>query len=183
MNTSGTLEAPGPLNDARTQESDPFESMEGVARAMTGGHVGRARLGRLGESYVALWLQSQGWRIMARNWQCRFGELDLVALDPDQVLAFVEVKTRRSTTFGPPEEAVGPAKRTRLRRTAVRWLIACNLDPGCRHKGTRFDVVTLMVGRPDREGLSGRIPLADGRAPGRGWPTEALFIRQIKGAF
>lgn len=60
---------------------------------------------------------------MERNWRCRYGEIDLIVHDPDAgVLAFVEVKTRRSDAFGGPLAAVDHRKAARLRRLAGLWL-------------------------------------------------------------
>ena len=73
----------------------------------------RKALGRLGEELVARALAARGYRIRERNWRCPAGELDIVAEDGD-VLAFVEVKTRRGREFGTPEEAVTPAKQAKL---------------------------------------------------------------------
>ncbi len=73
----------------------------------------RQKLGRWGENVAATYLQAQGMRIVERNWRCRRGEIDLVAQMED-VLVFVEVKTRRGRGMGLPEEALTPAKARRL---------------------------------------------------------------------
>lgn len=101
------------------------------------------RLGALGEEYAAAWLARRGWTILDRNWRCRYGELDVVAMTPQRRIAFVEVKTRRNMKHGLPQEAVTYAKQTNLRRAGVQWL----LDPGHRieHAGVRFDVVTVVA--------------------------------------
>ena len=65
----------------------------------------------------------RAWSILARNWRCRAGELDIVARDGAE-LVFVEVKTRSSLAFGSPAEAVDRAKAARIRRLALRWLAA-----------------------------------------------------------
>lgn len=154
-------------------------------------------LGRLGEEYASLWLQNQGWRIVTRNWHCRYGELDIIALDPSPNLVFIEVKTRRSTRYGPPCEAVGPAKQQRCRRAAVQWLIEHDRDPLIRHQGTRFDVVTLTIGDQTlNSGISSgvldsdmRIHTATDDRPERlrpqacGWSPDSIFLRHIREAF
>ncbi|KAB8289255.1 endonuclease [Bifidobacterium ramosum] len=101
------------------------------------------RLGSLGEDYAALWLQRQGCTILDRNWRTRYGEIDLIALTHQRVILFVEVKTRRSTRFGVPQEAVTARKRMGLRRAGVQWLT----DPEHRfaHRGVRFDVIAITV--------------------------------------
>ena len=104
-------------------------------------------VGREGEALARRWLTDQGMQILDANWRCRIGELDIVALDDDD-LAFVEVKTRTSTRFGHPAEAVTPAKVARLRRLAGAWLEAHEVHAG----GMRIDVVAVLrePGRPAR---------------------------------
>jgi putative endonuclease len=80
----------------------------------------RKSLGRLGEELAARALAARGYRIRQRNWRCPAGELDIVAEDGD-VLAFVEVKTRRGRAFGAPEEAITPAKQAKLIELAATY--------------------------------------------------------------
>jgi putative endonuclease len=96
-------------------------------------------LGRDGEQVAVEYLEKQGFRILDRNWRCAEGELDIVAVDR-RVFVAVEVKTRSSTRFGTPLEAVGRAKQLRLRRLAVTWLNA----HGVHFEQVRVDVVGLM---------------------------------------
>ena len=77
------------------------------------------QLGVLGEQYAADWLERHGYTILGRNWHSRYGELDIVMMTPDRVIAFVEVKTRRTDHFGTPQEAVTPSKQTNLLDTAL----------------------------------------------------------------
>ena len=83
----------------------------------------RNELGRLGEQRAAEYLERAGLRLLDRNWRCGEGELDIVAAD-GATLVVCEVKTRSDGRYGGPVEAVGPRKYRRLRRLAVRWLIA-----------------------------------------------------------
>jgi len=78
-------------------------------------------VGRHGEDVVARELEASGWEILARNWRCPSGELDIVALDGVTLVA-VEVKTRRSAVFGSPQESVTRAKVARLRVLTAAWL-------------------------------------------------------------
>lgn len=80
-------------------------------------------LGREGEQAAAEHLQSLGLRILDRNWRCAEGELDIIAAER-RVLVVCEVKTRSDTRFGSPLEAISRAKRNRLRRLAIRWVVA-----------------------------------------------------------
>ena len=98
----------------------------------------RAELGRIGESLAATYLTQRGWRIVERNVRFREGEIDIVASRED-VLAFVEVKTRRSTAFGSPAEAVTVRKQRTIRALASRYLT--ERRPGARI--VRFDVVDI----------------------------------------
>ncbi|WFR74676.1 YraN family protein [Prescottella defluvii] len=99
-------------------------------------------MGAMGEELAAELLTASGLRILDRNWRCRHGELDLVAVDGDTVV-FVEVKTRSGLGFGSPAEAVTYAKQRRIRMLAQRWLSASD-----RHwPYVRFDVVSVLVGR------------------------------------
>ncbi len=82
--------------------------------------VARA-IGDQGEQLAAEHLQSHGVRIVERNWRCRLGEIDIIGLD-GQTVVFYEVKTRRSTRYGSPAQAVTAAKAARLRRLAGYWL-------------------------------------------------------------
>lgn len=73
-------------------------------------------IGNSGEIRAAKFLEGLGYRIIDRNWHCRFGEIDLVALKGDAVV-FVEVKTRANRVFGLPEEAVTQRKLRHIRKT------------------------------------------------------------------
>ncbi len=78
-------------------------------------------VGRYGESVAAAYLQAQGYAVVARNWRCDHGEVDLVAHDGSTTV-ICEVKTRRSRTHGTPQEAVTAVKVERLRRLAWCWM-------------------------------------------------------------
>ena len=79
------------------------------------------RLGRWGEDLAAKFLVGKGYRVLDRNWKCRFGELDLVA-EGEGYLCFVEVKLRRTQRFGTGAEQVDRRKREKLRITAELYL-------------------------------------------------------------
>jgi putative endonuclease len=104
----------------------------------------RRQLGQSGEDAAAAWYLARGWRILARNWRCRDGEIDLVA-ERRGVLVFCEVKARTSAAFGGPAEAVTRTKQERLRRLAMRWLDEAGR--GIRRRELRFDVATVVAGR------------------------------------
>ena len=112
----------------------------------------RQSLGRKAERLVAVRLQRAGWRIGARNFRTRSGEIDLIALDCS-TLVFVEVKAGRAgTTLGPerPAHAVGRRKQLKLRRLAREWIAERRGPSGVL--GYRFDVVGVRFsadGLPD----------------------------------
>ena len=101
-------------------------------------------VGRYGEKVAVAHLVDAGWSVLDRNWRGHRGELDVVALDGD-VLVAVEVKTRSSTAAGHPLEAVTPLKVARLRRLVAAWLAE---HPGGRWPDVRIDVVAVL--RPAR---------------------------------
>ena len=98
-------------------------------------------LGTYGERIAAAYLTDAGLRLLDRNWRCREGEIDLVALD-GRTLVIVEVKTRRGTGFGDPLEAVTDDKLTRLCVLAGAWRRA---HRQVRAAGTRIDLVGIVV--------------------------------------
>ena len=102
--------------------------------------VVRAVLGQWGEDLAVQHLQQAGYEVLARNWRCRDGEIDIVAR-AGPVLCFVEVKTRSGLAFGEPAEAVTWQKAQRLRLLAGRWLSA-HRSPGW--SDLRFDVVSVL---------------------------------------
>ncbi|MEV0392952.1 YraN family protein [Polymorphospora rubra] len=98
----------------------------------------RQAVGAYGERRAVQHLVAAGLRVVARNWRCVHGEVDIIAWD-GETLVFCEVKTRRSTTYGPPAAAVVPAKARRLRRLAAAWLAGAAAHP----REVRFDVVAV----------------------------------------
>jgi putative endonuclease len=103
----------------------------------------RLRLGAEGEQRAAAWYRAAGYAIVARNWRCREGEIDLICAK-DGTLVICEVKTRSSLAYGHPAEAVTPAKQARLRTLARLWLAA--QDPPVRARSIRFDVAAVLPG-------------------------------------
>ena len=99
----------------------------------------RHTLGRHGEELAAEHLERLGYRIVARNYRTRFGELDLVATD-EHVLVFCEVKTRRA---GDPWENLGEAKRRQVRSMGRAWLSETRDRP--RTSELRFDAIGIVV--------------------------------------
>ncbi|ODR07337.1 hypothetical protein BHQ15_11160 [Mycolicibacillus koreensis] len=104
----------------------------------------RARLGAFGEELAVRHLTAAGWQVVARNWRCRHGELDIVAVDPQgPTLVFVEVKTRTGDGFGGLAESVTAAKVRRLRLLAGQWLA----DQPRRYPLIRLDLIGVRLDR------------------------------------
>jgi putative endonuclease len=103
-----------------------------------------------GEALAGKILKKKGYKILKRNYVSKYGEIDIVAYDRG-IICFVEVKTRQSENYGPPELAVTKEKRKRIVRTALNYLMINNIeDTDCR-----FDVVSILykedVNKPDIE--------------------------------
>ncbi len=111
----------------------------------------RIELGAMGEALAVDHLTRLGFRIVDRNWRCRYGELDVIAADEaTRTVVFVEVKTRTGDGYGGLPYAVTPRKVGRLRRLAGLWLAGQD----ARWAAVRIDVIGVR-GRP---GNSGRTP-------------------------
>jgi putative endonuclease len=110
----------------------------------------RKALGKTGEDLAAAWYEGRAYEVLARNWSCRDGELDIV-LRHGRLHVFCEVKARSSGAFGLPAEAVGPLKRARVRRLAALWF--AELSGGGKQGQragaggpVRFDVASVLDG-------------------------------------
>lgn len=98
-------------------------------------------MGRDGEAAAAEWYEANGFEVLARNWRCRDGELDLILAGSGTVV-FCEVKTRSSNAFGTPASAVTFDKQRRIRHLAMRWLDSADQRP----TRIRFDVAAVISG-------------------------------------
>ena len=107
----------------------------------------RLASGRRAEDLAHRFLRSRGYTIIARNFRPRGGggEIDLVARD-GEALVFIEVKARSAEEFGPPERAVDADKRRFLERAARSYARRAGID----WTAARFDIVTVILGRPPR---------------------------------
>ena len=101
-------------------------------------------IGTAGEAYVAKALRKQGYTLLASQWRCRFGEIDLVAKDKRGIICFIEVKLRGEGSIGLPREFVDGRKQMRLRTTAEAYLSMHDMDAPAR-----FDVAEVYT---DQEG-------------------------------
>ncbi|GAA3671524.1 YraN family protein [Nonomuraea antimicrobica] len=95
-------------------------------------------LGKRGEEVAVTYLETQGMKVIDRNWRCRHGEIDIIAED-GPTLVVVEVKTRSSRSHGSALESVSPAKLARLRMLAAKWLTTQSRT----FETVRVDVIAL----------------------------------------
>ena len=95
--------------------------------------------GDVGEELTVKWLKRRRFKVLERNFSCRWGEIDVIA-QKGEVLCFVEVKTRGAASFGRPSEAVDARKQQRILKTANVYLAQhpCDLQP-------RFDVAEVVL--------------------------------------
>lgn len=105
----------------------------------------RPQRGRTGELLACEHLEARGYEVLERNFRSRYGEIDIIARR-GRLVAFVEVKARRSRRCGEPFEAVGPRKQAQIRRMAEMWVAGRQRDPKVRECSFRFDVISIMLG-------------------------------------
>ena len=99
------------------------------------------RLGKWGEDMASRFLKNKGYLVLETNYRCRWGEIDIVAVDEGQIV-FVEVRTRSSDDFGTPEESITPAKGHRLIATAQDYL----QRRGQEGLDWRVDLIAIRLG-------------------------------------
>lgn len=104
--------------------------------------LARQGLGRTGERLAAEQLVRNGYRLLEQNFRCRYGEIDLIAEDANDLI-FVEVKTRRGDAYGRPEEAVTLRKQQKIVQVATYYL---DLH-ACSERSWRVDVVAVQLSR------------------------------------
>ena len=97
-------------------------------------------LGRKGEEVALRFLKKNGYKIIEKNYVCKMGEMDIIAREKD-TLVFVEVKTRTSMVFGPPQLAVNSTKQMQLSKVALYFLKEKRLE----EVKARFDVVAVLL--------------------------------------
>jgi putative endonuclease len=102
----------------------------------------RRLTGQQGEDAATSYLTGQGYRLVARNWRCPVGELDII-MEQEATLVFVEVRARRSQRYGSAEESITPPKQARLIELAQTYLQENDL----LHRDWRIDVVAVELGQ------------------------------------
>ena len=137
-------DGPGPHGaDAELASARATATPAGASAARNRTAAARS-LGVRGEEAAAAWYAAAGYTVLARNWRCRDGEIDVIVRRGSTVV-FCEVKTRSSAAFGVPAEAVTFTKQARLRRLAARWLREVRPRPAPSE--LRFDVAAVMGDR------------------------------------
>lgn len=100
----------------------------------------RQSLGNRGEALAELYLTQRGYQVLVRNYRCPYGEIDMICRD-GSYLVFVEVKTRRGSAFGAPEEAVTASKLAHIVNAAGHYLVSLNTP----EEQWRIDVVAICL--------------------------------------
>jgi putative endonuclease len=100
-------------------------------------------LGKWGERQCEKFLRKKGMYLLTRNFACNAGEIDLIMVDTDRSIVFVEVKTRADEEFTPTEEVITKPKMDKMTRTARYFLSANDIE----NRPYRFDIVTITLGQ------------------------------------
>ena len=109
----------------------------------------RKLLGQWGEKYCERFLKRKGLKILTRNFSCKTGEIDLIMVDTEGGIVFVEVRTRADEKFVEAESSITTAKKNRLKRAARYFLSTQNIE----NRPLRFDIVTIVLGQKGRPQL------------------------------
>lgn len=105
------------------------------------------KTGALGEDLALNYLEKSGYRIIQRNFKCKFGEIDIIAYS-NKTLTFIEVKTRSTDQFGAPEESVNRAKQERQKRIAQYYFFKKRIPPEIP---CQFDIVSIKLANKNPE--------------------------------
>jgi putative endonuclease len=106
----------------------------------------RKQTGAIGEAMAGAHLKQAGYELVAQNWRCALGEVDVIARDPaeGEMLVFIEVRTRRSRRLGSPEESITPAKQAKLIELAYTYL---QEHHPAEIPAWRIDVIAIVLNR------------------------------------
>lgn len=113
--------------------------------------------GRLGEEEAVSFLEKQGYKIIARNFKTKLGEIDIIAKDKDTI-CFIEVKTRSSDKFGLPSESVTGFKQRQIAKAAIVFL----KDKNMLDSAARFDIVSIWAADSKAELIKNAFELDSG---------------------
>jgi putative endonuclease len=118
---------------SRPESTDKSEVLSGQGHQNLG-------LGNRGEELASAFLERNGFRIVERNFRCKGGEVDIIARD-GKTIVFIEVKSRRTLTYGVPQLAVTPFKQRQISKAALTWLSKKRLHDS----PARFDVIAILL--------------------------------------
>jgi len=107
-------------------------------------------LGQWGERRCEKFLRKKGLKRLAKNFSCKTGEIDLIMVDADRTIVFVEVRTKTDESFTPAEASITFAKKAKLLRTARYFLATQKIED----RPFRFDVVTIVLCQTGREQIN-----------------------------
>jgi putative endonuclease len=107
----------------------------------------RRQTGKIGEDMATDFLKKSGYKVIERNYRCNIGEIDIIAVDKD-VLAFVEVRTKKSSSFCQPQQTITSPKQKKLQKLALYFLAHKKI----KNMDCRFDVVAIDLSK-DRNGI------------------------------
>lgn len=102
----------------------------------------KLRTGKIGEDMAADFLKRSGYKIIERNFRCNIGEIDIIAIDKD-VLVFVEVRTKNSSSFCSPQQTITLSKQKKLQKLSLFFLSNKKIE----NRDCRFDVVAIDLSR------------------------------------
>lgn len=98
------------------------------------------KIGKFGEDEAEKYLRKKGYKILERNFNCRCGEIDIIALENNEIV-FIEIKARASLKYGYPSEAVTKYKLKHIYKTAEYYLYTRKLQ----NQNTRIDVIEVYI--------------------------------------
>ncbi len=109
----------------------------------------RKLLGQWGEKYCEKFLKRKGLKVLTRNFSCKTGEIDLIMVDTEGGIVFVEVRTRADEKFVEAESSITAPKKNRLKRAARYFISTQSIE----NRPLRFDIVTIVLGQKGRPQL------------------------------
>lgn len=110
------------------------------------------KIGTLGETLAGKYMETNGYQILLRNYSVAIGEIDLIAKE-DDIIVFIEVKTRTNQRYGSPEESINTVRVNRIRKVARYFLKGFK---GSGDYDIRFDIISILVDRKRLKRLSGK---------------------------
>ena len=120
-----------------------FITKKRISRGHQSAHL---TTGKQGEKMAANYLKKNGYKIVEKNYHCKFGEIDIIALDGD-ILSFIEIKTRSTNEYVPPEFTVTKHKQSKIKRSAGHYLGR----HGIENRDCRFDIVAITMGKGKKD--------------------------------